>query len=403
MRPGAPLLAALFLAVTLPGTATAQERIVVLTEPGTPVVATHFLLSVGPVDEGEDQHGLAYLSARAVLAPIQAALDSLGAALTLTPHKDALSFSVTAAPDAWEEATRRVAVALFREPAGGEVVVGERRAIVAELRGRGANPADAATYEMDRAFFGLGHPWARPTVGTPQSVGRLTYEEVDAFLRANFTADRVVTAVAGPVDAGDAIAHLRPLLGATLPAPIEMVPFRSSRLPVRRDYDAITTWVVASYRFPERGDQEALRFVAYLAAEVLGFGPERRSVYNFSAEVVPRVGAGEIRFQVVVPPEEAPRWAELIVEAIEGLETGPMIDDVFAAHLRRYRGERLMRLISPEDRAGEAARQLLVEGRLTGLVPDLDEMTQERVRLAARSLEDPAIVLLGPILDDRQQ
>lgn len=380
--------------------AVAQDRIAVLTEPGTPVVAADLLLSVGPADEGDDSAGIAYLAARTVVGPLRVALDSIGAEVSITPHKDALSFTVTAAPEVWEEATERLAAALFREPPTSAIVTRERRAIAAELRGRAANPADAATRAMDQAFFGLGHPWGRPTVGTPQSVERISFDEVDAFLRENFTPDRAFAAVAGPVDAADAIAHLRPLLGSTFPAPVELVPFRPVRAPVRREYNSITTWVSASFRFPETGDEEALRFVAYLVTDAVSFGPAQRSVYNVWSDVFPRTGAGEIRLQMVTPPDEASDWVERIGDAVERIASRTMIDDVFEAHLRRYGGERLMRLISPEDRARAASRQLFLTGRITGLSPDLSEMTQERVRRAARALESPAIVLLGPSVDN---
>lgn len=379
--------------------ASAQQRLAVLTEPGTPVVATELLLTVGPLDEKEAEVGITYLAARSAIAPVTTALDSLGARVTITPQKDALSISVVAAPDAWQEATTAVLDALFRAPPQREAVARERRDIANELRGRAANPADAATAEADQAFFGLGHPWGRPTVGTPGSIERVPIEDVEQFLRANFTPDRTLAAVAGPVDEADAREHLLPLLGSTAPAAVEVDPFRPAERVVREPYNSITTWVTASFPFPETADEEAIRFLGHLAAEALSYAPSRRSVYNVTSQVRPRVGGGELRLQLVVPPEEAEEWEELVEETVDALAERTFLPDVFDNHLRRYRGERLMALISPEDRAHEAARQLLVEGRYTGLVPDLTEISQARVREAARSIGAPTIVLLGPVLD----
>ncbi len=379
--------------------ASGQQRLAVLTEPGTPVVATEVLIAVGPANEETARAGVAYLAARSLIHEIRSDLDSLGATLGITPHKDALSISVVAAPDAWEAATRTVMLALFRDPPSSAATLRERAAIAAELRGRLANPADAATREMDRAFFGSSHPWGRPTVGTPETVERLTFAQVDTFAREHFTVDRAFVAVVGPVEREEVESHLRPFLGTASPAPVPMVPFTPAERPVRREYDSITTWVLASFGFPENGDLEAMRFLAYLAADALSFSPTQRSVYDVWSDVIPRVGGGEIRLQVVIPPEEADEWAQRVEEAMTELATRSMPDDVFDRHLRRYRGVRLMNLISPEDRASEAARQLLVQGRLVGIVPDLEGMTPERVRAAARSLDDPTIVLLGPTID----
>jgi len=395
---GCVVLTLLALAVVSP--VAAQQRFAVLSEPGTPVVATEILVSTGPTDEAGDRAGLAYLSARSLIGPLRPALDSLGARIGLVPEKDALSFSVIAAPDAWEEATRILATALFQDPPVNAAVQRERRDIIAELRGRAANPGDAATRELDRAFFGANHPWGRPTVGTPQSVERLDFNDVAAFLRENFTPDRAYAAVVGPVDEIAARAHLISLMGAALPAPVEEIPYTSSALPVRREYNSITTWVSASFRIPEGGDLEALRLVAYLAADELSFSPTQRSVFNVSMQMVHRVGGGEIRLQVVIPPEETDLWADRVHAAIRRLETQPLPDDLFDSHVRRYYGEQLMDLIAPEARAHQAARQLLTSGRVVALLPNIDGMTQDRVRAAARSLDYPTIVLLGPTVGD---
>jgi predicted Zn-dependent peptidase len=323
----------------------------------------------------------------------------LGARITITPQKDALSFAVIAAPDIWEEATEVAIRAIFRATPEEPVVRAERSAIAAELRGRLSNPADAATRELDRAFFGPDHPWGRPTVGYPESIERLDRAAVEAHLRDNFTPDRVFAAVVGPVEEGEVRAHLLNLLGSTFPAAVPMRTFRPAEIPVQRDYNSITTWVAASFRFPETGDKEALQLVGFLASEALAFSPTRRSVYDVSSEVIPRIGGGELRVQVVIPPDEAEAWAETLDEAIARLGTQTLPDDVFENHLRRFRGQHLMRLLSPEQRAHEIARQLLVEGRVVGLMPDLEAMTQDRVNAAARSLGRPTIVRLGPLLN----
>lgn len=393
-------LASVLLAVVGVSSPTAgQQRIAVLTEPGTPVVATEVLVAVGPAQEDAARAGIAYLAARALVREVRSELDTLGATVAVTPQKDALSISVVAAPDAWEAATRAVVLAVFRDRLASSTVLAERTAISGELRARLANPADAAIREMDRAFFGSSHPWGRPTVGTPETIERLTFAQVDTFARENFTVDRAFIAVAGPVEAADVERQFRPIIGSGSPAPLRVLPFRPADRPVRREYNSITTWVGASFGFPEGGDLEALRFLAYLASETLSFSPAQRSVYDVWTDVIPRAGGGEIRLQVVIPPEEADDWADRVEGAMDELASRSMPGDVLAGHLRRYHGLRLMRLSAPEERAGEAARQLLVSGRLVGIAPDLDEMTSDRIQAAARSLDSPTIVLLGPTLD----
>jgi predicted Zn-dependent peptidase len=149
------------------GALGAQEHVVVRAEPGTPVVAVEVLVAAGPAEETAEQAGLAYLTARVATAPIRPILDSLGARLTVQAHKDALGFTLTAAPEAWQEATRTLLVALFRDPADSLAMVRERAALRAELIGREASPADALAREVDAAVFGRSTHGAAPRPATP--------------------------------------------------------------------------------------------------------------------------------------------------------------------------------------------------------------------------------------------
>lgn len=393
------LLAALLLAAPL----AAQEHVVVRTEPGTPVVAAEVLVAAGPAEEAAGEAGVAYLTARAATAPIRPILDSLGVRLDVQGHKDALSFTLTAAPDVWEEATRLLLVALFRDPADPDATARERQAIRAELVGREMNPADAAAREIDAAVFGPEHPWGRPAVGYSTTVERLTVAEVDGFLRAHFVPERTVMAVVGPVDEAEAREHLLPFFQGAPLREVQVPPATPEDSAVRRNYSSVTTWVVASYRFPADADAEGLRLLAEIAGEALSPGPSRRSVYHARGEVVRRADGGEVRLEVVVPPAEAERWAERIRAAVGALAEQPLSPPVFAARLRRYRGERLRELGSPEARARAAARELLLGGSGAGPLARLDGLTAERLHQAAGLLAPPVVVFLGPFLDDGGQ
>jgi zinc protease len=389
---------ALLVALALPaGAARAQDHVVVLPEPGTPVVATEVLVAASAADEDPEQAGIASLAARSVTAPLRATLDSLGAHLAVDAHRDALSFTLTAAPDAWEEASRALLLALFRDPVDSTAVARERQAIAAELRGRQENPADAVVRALESATFGEAHPWARPAVGYPESVARLGAADVDRFLRANFTPERTVVAVVGPVDDRAVRAHLASLAPASGPLPFTPVARQPAEGTVRRDYNSVTTWIARSYPLPADADLAAIRLLAQMAIDQLSFSPSRRSVYNARVEVLPRLDGGELRFELVVPPEEVEEWAGRIEEVVETVEKSELTEGQLAARVRRYRGERLQALEAPEDRARELARQVLVYGHAGNLLPNLDDMTLERLRAAAESLGRPVTVFLGPL------
>jgi zinc protease len=389
------LVCAAALAALAAGRAAAQDRVFVRPEPGTPVVAMQVLVGVGPADEPAAQAGISYLAARAVVDPARAVLDSLGAHLDVDQQKDAIAFTLTASPDAWAEAARVLMVALFRDPVDSVSTVRQRSAIVRELQGREASPADALEREREQAVFGAGHPWGRPEVGTPASVPRIRVSQVDAFLRQNFTPERSVVAIVGPVDEDEAREAMRPhmpdgdLRADTVPPP---EPADST---VRADYNAITTWVSATWRFGADADVEALRMLARLAQDRVGFSPSRREVYNSLAEVTQHAGGGELTLTVVVPPRDADAWAEQLREAVEGYAREALSPTVFTERLRRYRGLRLMELDQPEQRAAAMARAALLGDR-TATLADFTRLSPDRLQAAARDLQGPILVFLGP-------
>lgn len=390
--------AALALSVS---TAPAQQRIVVHTEQGTPVVASHLLIATGPAEEDPPSAGIAHLSARAALRPIGPALDSLEAHVSVTSEKDAVGISLVAAPDVWAEVSRRVIGALFRDAADSTAIEMEKREIEAELIGRQNNPSDAAIRAADEAFFGTSHPWGRPTVGDRVTVRDITVSQVRDFLREHFTPARAFAAVVGPIEDAAARDHLLSHLQASGPVPAGLVRRRRSATSTSRtEFNSVTTWVTVAYPFSAAADMESLRLLSWLATHELGFGPTRRSVYDMKATVTPRTSGGELRVTVVVPPAEADAWADRIVDVVDGLASSPRVAEEWDELRRRYRGRRLLELASPEARAVAAAQTLYTAGDTASPIPRFEELSIERLRAAAGRLGEPVIMFLGPFQDE---
>jgi zinc protease len=388
--------ALLLLVAALPGVLSAQDRWVVRTESATPVVALEVLVAAGPAQEDSATAGLAFLAARSVVEPIRPQLETLGAHLLMEGHKDAISFSLVAPPETWREASQVLLVALYRDPPSETVVLRERAAMAAELVARQASPADALSREVDRRVYGSRHPWGRPTVGTPATVSALNVNDVDDFLRRHVTAQRSVIAVVGPVQVQEVSAHLRPFFPDGRIEPLAVAQPGLRREQHRAEYNAITTWAAAVYPLREGLDAEAVRFLAEAAAGSLSFSAERRSIYDVRADVHRRAGGGELRIQVVVPPQEAERWAAMMGATVRRYARGTVDEREFESQLRYYRGRRFLALSTPEARAQELAREFLVSGRLPGLIAPVHGLTLETVRETARALGEPAVVLLGP-------
>jgi predicted Zn-dependent peptidase len=376
--------------------ARSQERIWIRPESGTPIVALEVRVAAGPAQEPAGAAGLAHLTARVAARPLRAALDSLGARLTVTSYKDAVAFGMTATPEVWEQASRVLLVALFRDPADPTAVERERSAIRAELLARASNPADALVRETDAAVYGVEHPWGRPTVGTAATVSELGTAQVDDFLRTYFIPSRAVVAVTGPVDASAARRHvLSSFPAAPWQAP-EAEPQQPTPGPVRTEYNSITTWISAIHPFPPDADAEAIRLLGSLALERLSFGPSRPSVLNARAEVLRNAAGGELRIEMVVPPAEVDFWTEQLRGAVAPYARGPLERGAFELARRRLRGRRLLDLASPENRSAADAEALLHTGRGAEMWDGVDALSPGRLAGAAAALAAPVLVVLGP-------
>ena len=85
-----------------------------------------------------------------------------------------------------------------------------RSQILADLRRREADP----DYLASRAWFAAafpGHPYGRPSRGTPESIAAIAVDDCRAFVARHLARDRLVVGVAGDITPEE----LAPLLDAT--------------------------------------------------------------------------------------------------------------------------------------------------------------------------------------------
>jgi|GEM_PF-1059196 len=373
------------------------ERVRVVPESGTPVIASEIFVAVDAVGDTLHVPGIAHLSARAIIAPIQEELVARGGRVEIGVDKGGARFTLVAAPDLWHEAMRQLIVALFRDPPADAAVRSERESIANELRVREPNPTDVVTRITDQVVFGDDHPWGMPTAGIAETVERLTTDEVDTYLRTHFLPERALVAVVGPVDPDEIRSFLRPFLGEDERLRTEVESFEPEEEPVRAEYPFITTWITASYLLPPDADFEAIRLMAVLITDRFDFGPRSREVYNIRGQVRTFGHGGELRLEIVVPPEHADSWEDRLVTAVRDLGRNVLSPTDFQRAYRQYRGRRLFELLLPEERAAAhiaSLRLLHASGVSDDPLPA--EISSERLREAAGRLPEPVRVQVGP-------
>lgn len=97
--------------------------------------------------------------------------------------------------------------------------------IQAGLRRADENPETVAGRELARLLY-AGHPYAHPTPGTAESVGRLARDQVVAFHRQHYRPDTAVVAVVGDVSVAEVRRAVQARLGSwgAPPVPPAVIP-----------------------------------------------------------------------------------------------------------------------------------------------------------------------------------
>jgi zinc protease len=160
----------------------------------------------------------------------RAELEDNAIRLSFDADRDGVSGELKTLTDRRAHAFELLRLALTAPRFDTEPVERVRSQILAELRRRETDP----DYLSSRAWFAAafpGHPYGRPTRGTPLSIPTVTAEDCRAFAASRLARDRLVVGVAGDITA----AELAPLLDATfgdLPAgrPAPEVPPASPRV-----------------------------------------------------------------------------------------------------------------------------------------------------------------------------
>jgi zinc protease len=148
-----------------------------------------------------------------------------------------------------------------------------RQQMLVALEQERQDPAAQARNAWYRAVYG-DHPYAVPTLGTPESVNALTREQVVAFQRRFYVARNAVVAIVGDLDRGQAEALADQVIGG-LPAgepapPLPPVAALSAPRSVTVAFPSAQTHVLVGQPGIDRGDPDY--FPLYVGNHILGGG-----------------------------------------------------------------------------------------------------------------------------------
>ena len=163
-------------------------RVIVKPEPYAPVVALGLVIRAGSAYETDANSGVTHMIEHLLFedpgdgAGLGPWIEDMGGYINASTWRDSTRIVVAVASEFLPEVLPRLAEAVFEAQFTDEQVTRQRRIIIREMADRYAG-VDQVLEKLTWETAFTQHPYKRPIPGTPESVERLTREEVEAFYR----------------------------------------------------------------------------------------------------------------------------------------------------------------------------------------------------------------------------
>ncbi|MBZ8133485.1 pitrilysin family protein [Afifella sp. IM 167] len=356
-RPAAPLAlligATMSLALAMPSPAKAID-IQEVTSPGgitawlvedytVPIVTVQFAFRGGSAQDPDGKEGTGNLLSGLLdegagdldSKTFQTRLENRNIKLSFDIGRDAFYGSLKTLADNREEAFDLTRMALSEPRFDDEPVSRIKAQIISKLRSEETDPEDLARKAWSHELFGE-HPYGHDSEGTPETVEKLTAEDLRGFAAKNLARDNLVVAVVGAIDAETLKGDLDKLFSG-LPEKPELRPIpdvvATNGKSEHIDLPVPQTVIRIGGAGLKRDDPDFIP--AYVADHILGGGTfssrlyreirEKRGLaYSVGSSLVPLDHSGAWVAAAATRSDAAKEAVDLMLAEVKGLaEKGP--------------------------------------------------------------------------------
>lgn len=196
-----------------------------LEEHSNPIIAVSFMFTnAGSVYEAENKQGLTSLLSDMLLngAGDYDALrfkdisEEYGIRIGYEAGADDFGGSVEMPTMAKDMAIKLLTSTLYKPYFTYDYIALTKNQMLTALRRHKENPSGILADKFAEIIF-AGHPYARPSIGTPETISSLTRGDLVQFMRTHLTKRNIIIGIAGDINATDAEQLIRDLFGG-LPA-----------------------------------------------------------------------------------------------------------------------------------------------------------------------------------------
>jgi zinc protease len=283
-----------------------------------------------------------------------------------------------------------------------------RREMEISIQSKLGDPGSVARRKLMETVF-AGHPYARPSEGTPASLRAIAAQDLRAFAKARFGQDQLLVTVAGdisPAELGPALDRIfgkLPAKAAPFSVPEAVVKGAGETITIERDRpQTVITMAEAGIK---RNDPDwyvgqilnhALGgggFDSRLMEDVRGAGTKRGLAYGVSSAFTPFQHAGLIQVGSATKNATAGELIDIIKDELGKVQaSGITEDEVKLAKI--YISGSLVLTLTSTDRLASVLMQLREENLAIDYLDRrdalIDAVTLEQTKQVAAKLIDPA-------------
>lgn len=187
----------------------------------SPSVVVSGYLAVGAYDETDEEAGLAAFTASALsrgtrrrtFERLYEEVESVGASFAVSAGVHHTGFGAKSLAEDLPLVLDVLADVLRNPIFPAEEVEKLRGEILTELEERAHDTRRMAALTFRELAYPRGHPYGRSRIGYPETISRLTREDLEAFYRKGYGPRGMVIAVVGAVEAGQALTQVEEAFG----------------------------------------------------------------------------------------------------------------------------------------------------------------------------------------------
>jgi len=293
----------------------------------------------------------------------------------------------------------------------------ERMVILEEIAMRDDDPEDTLADAFASAVF-AGHPVAAPVIGTAETINAMSRVQVAGYYRRRYTPSKMVVAIAGGVDHGDALRWVRSAFASRLSVDPDASPvgYRSGRgrpRPLRRPLvvSRDTEQAHLCLGLPSGDRNSPDRTVLAVLSAALGGGmssrlfrsirEERGLAYSCYAGTAAYADVGALSMYAGCAPDHLGQVAKLIGQELTDVADNGLRPDELTRVQGQLCGSLALALEDSESKMSRIGKSLLVRSEFRTVedeVAAIRSVTADQVGALARTLlEHPlSAAVVGP-------